>query len=438
MRKELSAPFFWTWDHSTNWLKNQTGKQTAGSNNCYSKYPESFKEDYCRAIKWAAENGIAAVGVAGLLRDFHNGLTDARYIADYAQEHNVMLYPIVGLYAYGGVYYDGDTQWSLNNYIRDNPECFAAGEDGKPLIASWPYMPKTVYHGCLSNRKMLDHVMRSLEWLFREIPSLGGISIETSDTGVCQCAECRKHRTMPANMISYDDMALYYPKAIETVLSVNPDAKVICETYSHFLPKMIKTPASFCNGITEEAAQVLSAIPKEAYLSWVADRMIRTDWTEKDALPSVLRGHRHIMRGHYGTYWEGSKRHMLSVWSIQKMCRLSAVTDMDRISLFGECSPYNTNNELNYLAGVYFSKAPTASMDDFLRDVATEMLGGYESSGLYLHINGRLNDRNYDQDYMDAIADRIASSTGDVRRRWVWFASYYASIVWDEEHNLTR
>ena len=59
MKNELSAPIFWTWDHSTNWVKNQTGKQTAGSNNMYSKPAELFKEDYCRAILWAEQNGVA-------------------------------------------------------------------------------------------------------------------------------------------------------------------------------------------------------------------------------------------------------------------------------------------------------------------------------------------------------------------------------------------
>ena len=439
MKNELSAPIFWTWDHSTNWVKNQTGKQTAGSNNMYSKPAELFKEDYCRAILWAEQNGVAAVGLAGLLRDFHNGLDDARYIADFAKEHNVILYPIVGLYAYGGVYYEGETHWSLNNFLRDNPECFAVDDEGKPRIASWPYMPKKVYHGCFSNQKMLDHVLRSLEWLFKEIPSLGGISMETSDTGVCQCEACRSKRTMPADTLSYDDMAIYYPKAIEAVRSIKPDAMIICETYSHFLPKNMKTPAWFGNGIPEEAAQLLSAIPKDAYISWVADKMMKfDDWKEDDVAPAILKGHKQIMRGHYGTYWEGSSRHRLEIWKIRKMCRLSAYSDIDRISLFGEGASFNVNDELNYLAGVYFSKKPMASIEDFQKEVAAELLGSYEAAGMYFRMNEELNNKNLDTNYMEAIGDYIASSAGEVRRRWIWFGSYYSSFRWDKEHNITR
>lgn len=439
MKKELLAPIFWTWDHSTNWVKNQLGKQTIGSNNMYSKLPELFKEDYCRAILWAEQNGVEAIGVAGLLRDFHNGLTDARYIADFAKEHNVILYPIVGLYAYGGVYYEGDTTWSLNNFIEENPDCFAVDDNGKPRIGSWDWMPKKVYHGCLSNQKMYDHTMRSLEWLFKEIPSLGGISMETSDSGVCQCEACRSKRKLPADLLSYDDMAIYYPKAIETVRSIKPDAMVICETYSHFLPKYIKNPPFFANGITEEALELLATLPKDVYLSWVADEMMSTgNWLEEDELPSALQGHNQIMRAHFGTYWETSTRHRLEIWNIRQMCRLSACTDMTRISLFGEGSPFNTNDELNYLAGIYFSKHPMASMEDFQREVAADLLGGYEAAGMYFRINEDIVNENFDTDYMQAIGDYAASATGESRRRWFWLASYYSSFVWDKKHNITR
>ena len=74
MNNGSMKPFFWSWDHSTNWKKNEYGKQVCGANNPYTKKSESFLDDYKRLITWASENGVDTVGVAGLLRDGHGGI----------------------------------------------------------------------------------------------------------------------------------------------------------------------------------------------------------------------------------------------------------------------------------------------------------------------------------------------------------------------------
>lgn len=37
--------FFWTWDHSTNWMLNVPGSQTAGIGNGYNKLARDFEND---------------------------------------------------------------------------------------------------------------------------------------------------------------------------------------------------------------------------------------------------------------------------------------------------------------------------------------------------------------------------------------------------------
>ena len=76
--KALGAPLWWTWDHSTNWVTTQPGKQTFGASNYYGKGTDAFVADYRRAIDWAAAQGVAAIGIAGLLRDSHGGVAVAR------------------------------------------------------------------------------------------------------------------------------------------------------------------------------------------------------------------------------------------------------------------------------------------------------------------------------------------------------------------------
>lgn len=82
----MLKPYFWTWDHSTNWKKNEPGKQVCGANNWYTKRPEAFVDDYKRLITWSADHGIEAVGIAGLLRDSHGSVDAARQITEFAAE----------------------------------------------------------------------------------------------------------------------------------------------------------------------------------------------------------------------------------------------------------------------------------------------------------------------------------------------------------------
>ena len=69
-------------------------------------------------IDWAAENGINAVGMAGMLRDRHGGVETARKICAYGMDKGVRVYAIIGLFAYGGVFYEGNSPYSMSKFPR--------------------------------------------------------------------------------------------------------------------------------------------------------------------------------------------------------------------------------------------------------------------------------------------------------------------------------
>ena len=50
----LPNSYFWTWDHSTNWVLDDPGLVTFGCYNRYTKRPETFVEDYRRLTDLAA------------------------------------------------------------------------------------------------------------------------------------------------------------------------------------------------------------------------------------------------------------------------------------------------------------------------------------------------------------------------------------------------
>lgn len=449
---KLAKPVWWTWDHSTNWTINAPGKQNMGASNFYGKSPEQFVTDYTKAIRFAAEHGIDAIFIAGLLRDCHGGIDAARKIAQVGRDAGVRICGIVGLLAYGGIYYEGQSEWSLDRFLKQNPECIAVDREGRPMIKSFGNaMPKRIRHACGSNEKVRDFVLRSVEWLFKAIPELGGLQFETGDTGVCQCANCRKRYSSDAKIISYDDMALLYPKVTEIILAAQPGAWAVCETYAHFLPRRMRAEPNFACGLFPNAPAMLSTVPKEAFFQWVADGFIdpadpayswvgenrnEKEWQEGERVPAPLENHRHIMRAHFGTLWAGGPRHRLSVEKIGRMCRLSAASNLHCISLFGEGAGFHANAEFNYLAGSFFSSRPDASLETFVDEVLGPRLGGAKAARDYVEWNRLADEAPVSENFLAELSTHAARTDGAARRRWLWLGSYLASRRWDAETSI--
>src|SRR5262249_3910795 len=109
----IKTRMFWTWDHSTEWALNRPGAQTMGALKPYFRNRDAFENDYSKLLKWCGEHHIDAVVIWGLLRDVHGGVESAKKLCDVAAKHNVRILCGVGLCAYGGVYYDGWSPWSM-------------------------------------------------------------------------------------------------------------------------------------------------------------------------------------------------------------------------------------------------------------------------------------------------------------------------------------
>ena len=433
------ARIFWTWDHCTNWSLNQAGNQNCGSGNAYTKHPELFLQDYKRMVDWCAENRVDAIGIVGLLRDRHGGVETARELCAYAREKGIFVYIIAGLYAYGGMYYEGGHKYCLDRFLEKNPECAARDEQGR-VYHHHCYSPaggtSSTTCGCPSNPLMKEYILESLDWLFRTIPELGGIQMEVGDVGTCKCPEClaKRNQHEKSGSISFDSMTRIYPDAAKAVLSVSPDAWVICETYHHFMPVQIDEGA-FGRGVSEESLQKLTALPEKCFLQWVCDRPIRENfWDDSVRISPILKNYRHIMRAHFGTYWSGWTRAALAVENIRKQCRQSYLSGLHGVSLFGESSPFHPNTEFNYLAMVYFSENPMATLDDFTGSVMAERLGGKALAEKYLEFAPAYKETGRIPEIQKEII-RILGSLDDYQqiRRWQALASFLNSFYWESQ-----
>lgn len=433
--EKLQHRFFWNWDHSTNWCLNTVGRQNCGVSNNYTKPAEEFVRDFTRMIDWCAAHGIDAIGVVGLLRDCHGGEESVRRLCGYAREKGVRVYLIAGLYTYGGLWYEGDNKLSLNTFLQKNPQCIGKDLDGSPLYIRfrYPHGHRAQPMACSSSREVNEYIVDALVLLFMKIPELGGIQMETGDCcPVCLCPRCRERRAAMRGgervlpEISLSDMACIYPEAANAVRSISKDAWIICENYLHFRENPVYADKD------NPSVQRLLTLPEGTFLQWGGDRRIKQDiWKTTPILPEHFRKYHNIQRFHRGTQWDGG-RHTLAVDRIREMCRLSYTSGMDSISMFGECSPFHANTEINYLALQYFADHPLNSVDQFAADVMAGMLGGEGLAQEYLNFAVM----NKTPEKIPAAEKRIAEIIGRTKdfqtlRRWTYLASFLHSYYWE-------
>lgn len=447
----LKTRMFWTWDHSTEWAVNRAGAQTIGACNDYGRTTDAFLGDYTRLLRWCGRHSIDAVVVWGLLRDCHGGLESVKRLCEVAAQEGVRLLCGVGLNAYGGVYYEGNSPYNLERHLQAHPELSAIDADGNPMSYTidangtktslntlGTLGPRGFYHACPSRRENQDFVAESLTWLFKNAP-LGGVQMESGDTGVCQCPQCRARRQHPVSGFSWEDMALMYPLATAAIRAVAPEAWIVCETYSH--PQPYQGPEAapqFGQGKPAWADAALAQFPRGVFVQWVADNFVDSFINRDPAAPVwTAEGRvsgdslRHIMRAHYGTYWYGGFRGELAIDWIAKMTRQSMAAGFDGISLFGEVPPSYASAELNYLALADYGSAgnPKADLDVFLQRVAAPLLGSAEYAQEFLRFARLRDDRAQIPAALATIYSRLASLPPDAARRWCCLANYLALLA---------
>jgi len=127
----LANSYFWTWDHSTNWVLDDPGLQNFGCANSYLKRPETFVEDYRRLTDLAAGLGVKGILIWGFLRDSHGGVEYSKRVADYAASRGVAIMPGIGTTCYGGIYYEGDHPYNIETFVSKNPEARIVDQKGE-------------------------------------------------------------------------------------------------------------------------------------------------------------------------------------------------------------------------------------------------------------------------------------------------------------------
>lgn len=245
---------WWTWDLRVRWAWG------------FSADADSYVRNYRNAVLAARRYGVEGIVVWGFLRDSHGGIEAARRVADFAHEQGVAILPGVGIDTYGGVYYAGESPYSLDVYLRAHPASVARRKDGSPFTFRWPATdPSERYVACPSDESLMPFYRESLDWLMHTF-DLRGIQIEEGDVGLCWCERCRARQRTPSpkqglvrERVCLEDMAERIPPLLRHVLASRPGAMLIVENYTGLLPEQ-----------TEVMKPFLAGFPPEVYHSWQA------------------------------------------------------------------------------------------------------------------------------------------------------------------------
>lgn len=384
----LPNSYFWTWDHSTNWVLDDPGLQEYGCRNPYQKQPATYLEDYRRLTEHAAGIGVKGIVIWGFLRDSHGGVDYSKRVAGYASERGIAIMPGFGTTWYGGAYYEGEHPYSLATFLRQHPDARMLDEKGQPRGYSGEN------GACPAHPAYRNWLRESLQWLYREF-AIGGINLENGDLltdhhPLTQAAR----RDWPADDPEpFFFQGLSYKQALEAMAETLPATLGTYATYCGFDFGCGQPVVSQNVNLGRQPPAMLKVLPPQSLCQWTLSGMILqkplplaaylTDGApaavfDNPTWPLTLRPpcQRSVGFVHQGSQWSHLHRYQVVVSSIKEACLRAHRSGLEGVSIHGEvslrCIPY----ALNYLAFSHFIHWPEDTLLDFGRKTLGQVLGG--------------------------------------------------------------
>ncbi|NQU11381.1 hypothetical protein HQ590_11355 [bacterium] len=396
--------YYWTWDHSTNWVLDDPGNQVEGCNNRYGKKPETFREDYRRLVDHCVEMRFNGIIIWGFLRDAHGGERLAHEIARYAADRGVAIMPGVGTTGYGGIYYQGRHPANLETYLAAHPERGNLWEDGQHSARE-----ATPYH-----QANQDWIAASLDWLYRTFP-IGGVNLENNDLMVdySPAGKRGRARIKSGEADHFKDQYFAYKTALEVADRLAPDKWNTYATYSGFGRGRDLSNAGADMGIEPYFAK---RMPPSAIAQWTITGMVSEhpiplrDWLghprparayQNPRWPKGLRPPTPRSAGflHQASQWHGIRRNRPAISTFAEACLRSAEAGLEGISVHGEVTSRTLAWRLNYLAMRHWTYHPRSTLEEFAAAELAPRVGGDQCARDFIEALALLDEGKADDAY---------------------------------------
>ncbi|MGD8239401.1 MAG: hypothetical protein PVH68_12660 [Armatimonadota bacterium] len=405
---------FYTWDHSTNWDLSQPGARVSGCHEPYEKPPEAFIEDYTRLVDFMSGLGLNHLIIWGALRDSHGGAPALRRLVEYGRRNGVRVAPGVGLSCYGGVYYEGDHEFSLVHLLAEQPELAALDAEGNPMLGGGNPRRSVA---CPRHPKMVEWNAVAMRWLMQEVAP-DAIHYETGDYGVCHCDRCQSAGSRDRRD-SLEDMAEVLPPIVAEVRGHKGDCWLSYNHYTGYTRRMMEQPPAFAR-----------AIPDDVICKWGVSWMLapelqrdRRGWDKPEPMepnihPPTATNMAHI---HFATGWWGcSPRGTLEVSRLFDSIPLIEQVGFQGICTHGEDSSLVPASELNYHVYAALAENLNATPETIAERSVGDLYGSHD---LATDVLTALKDRRVPRDLPPRIAQAAETADGQqkVRLNWLTF-----------------
>ncbi len=434
----LPSSYFWTWDHSTNWVWDDPGMLNFGCYNRYLKQPATYVEDYRRLTDLAAGLGVRGVLIWGFLRSSHGGIESARRVADYAASKGVAITPGVGTNWYGGVYYEGEHPFNIETFAKNHPDARSMDEKGQLLDNSV----------CPLHPRFVEWLQSGMQWLFREF-AVGGANLENGDFVVCHCPRCKAQTAeWPSGEPDFwRHQYLGYDPALRAIEGQLKDKLVTWATYKGFVPGQPKDQTHTHAYMECERPAVVDKMPAGGVCQWTLTHMLRAEPLPltrylDNGVPDEALSSEHWPAGlkpptrrsagfiHQGSQWHRATRYDAIVSTIKEGCLRAYRAGLEGVSIHGEVSTLHIPWALNYLAFSHFIHWPEDSLRDWGRKTLGQVLGSHQEGEAFAELFAHWQARTLSEAQRKDLARRHRDLTGEVAagrhltrwRFWNWLA----------------
>jgi hypothetical protein len=365
--------------------------------------------------------GLNHLIIWGALRDAHGGAKALRKLVEYGRANGVRVAPGVGVNCYGGVYYEGDHEYSLVRLLQKYPELAALDENGKPMLGG--ENPRRSV-ACPRNEKVVDWTLRSIRWLMEDVgPS--AIHFETGDYGVCHCPIC-KPTGIRGKRISDEDMAEILPPIIAEVRSFGTDCWLSYNHYMGYTREMMADPPAFAR-----------QIPDDVICKWGVSWMLAPELARSpdegwgtiesmtpDVRPPTATNMAHL---HFGTgWWNCSPRGTLEITRFFRAFPLIRKVGFRGICTHGEESNLNPTAELNYHVYAALAENPDASPAEIAKRSVGEI---YADEELAVEILTAYKNEEVPKELPPKVAKASSKADGQTKIRLNWLTFEIQRLV---------